>query len=103
RQPARGRENDERRTMTDGPRTPNRERALSAEALGVPAMFNAAAHFVDRHVAQGRASHVAIECGDARITYGQVQEHVNRCGHALRGAGVRPEDRVLLLLLDGPE
>jgi benzoate-CoA ligase len=28
---------------------------------------------------------------------------VNRCGSALRGVGVRPEDRVLLLLHDGPE
>jgi 4-hydroxybenzoate-CoA ligase len=89
--------------MTDERRTPNAERALSADALGVPAMFNAAAHFVDRHVAEGRGSRVAIECGEARITYGEVQAHVNRCGHALRGVGVRPEDRVLLLLLDGPE
>ena len=44
-----------------------------------------------------------IECGDARITYDEVLRHVNRCGNALRGIGVRPEDRVLLLLLDGPE
>jgi acyl-coenzyme A synthetase/AMP-(fatty) acid ligase len=94
---------DERRTPNLERRTPNAERALSAEALGVPEMFNAATHFVDRHVAEGRGSHVAIEYGEARITYGEVREHVNRCGHALRAAGVRPEDRVLLLLLDGPE
>jgi benzoate-CoA ligase len=77
--------------------------ALTAEALGVPEMFNAAAYFVDRHTAEGRGPDVAIECGEARITYGEVQSHVNRCGNALRGIGVRPEDRVLLLLLDGPE
>lgn len=77
--------------------------ALSAEALGVPEIFNAATHFVDRNVAEGRGGHVAIECGDARITYDEVLHHVNRCGSALRGIGVRPEDRVLLLLLDGPE
>ena len=77
--------------------------AITAEALGVPEMFNAAAYFVDRHAAEGRGPHVAIECGEARITYGEVQRHVNRCGNALRGVGVRPEDRVLLLLLDGPE
>ena len=52
---------------------------------------------------KGAARSVAIECGDARITYDEVQRHVNRCGNALRGIGVRPEDRVLLLLLDGPE
>ena len=77
--------------------------ALSAESLGVPEIFNAATHFVDRNVADGRGAHVAIECGDARITYDEVLRHVNRCGSALRGIGVRPEDRVLLLLLDGPE
>jgi acyl-coenzyme A synthetase/AMP-(fatty) acid ligase len=77
--------------------------AITAEALGVPAIFNAATHFVDRHVVEGRAAKVAIECGDARITYGDVQRHVNRCGSALRGIGVRAEDRVLLLLPDGPE
>jgi acyl-coenzyme A synthetase/AMP-(fatty) acid ligase len=66
-------------------------------------MFNAASHFVDRNVAEGRGGHVAIECGEARVTYDEVQRHVNRCGSALRGIGVRPEDRVLLLLLDGPE
>jgi benzoate-CoA ligase len=77
--------------------------AITAEALGVPAVFNAATHFVDRNVDEGRGGHVAIECGDARVTYGEVQQHVNRCGNALRGLGVRPEERVLLLLLDGPE
>ena len=77
--------------------------AITAQALGVPEVFNAAAYFVDRNVTDGRGRHVAIECGDARITYDEVQRHVNRCGSALLGIGVRPEDRVLLLLLDGPE
>ncbi len=77
--------------------------AISAEALGVPETFNAATHFVDRNVAEGRGAHVAVECGDARLTYDDVLRHVNRCGNALRGIGVRSEDRVLLLLLDGPE
>jgi acyl-coenzyme A synthetase/AMP-(fatty) acid ligase len=77
--------------------------AYSAEALGVPANFNAASHFVDRHVSEGRGGNVAIVCGDTSLTYKEVQGGVNRCGNALRGIGVRPEDRVLLLLLDGPE
>ncbi len=77
--------------------------AISAEALGVPDTFNAASHFVDRNVAEGRGGHVAIECGDARLTYDEVLRRVNRCGNALREIGVRAEDRVLLLLHDGPE
>jgi acyl-coenzyme A synthetase/AMP-(fatty) acid ligase len=77
--------------------------AISAEALGVPETFNAASHFIDRNVAEGRGGHVAVECGNVRLTYDDVLRHVNCCGNALRSIGVRSEDRVLLLLLDGPE
>jgi benzoate-CoA ligase len=74
----------------------------TAESLGIPAMFNAATWFVDRHVAGGRGSKVAIECGEARVTYEDLLGNVNRSGNALRTRyGVRPEERVLLLLLDG--
>jgi len=77
--------------------------AIDAAALGVPETFNAATYFVDRNVIVGRGSHVAIECGDRRITYDQLLDKVNRFGSALRRLGVRPEERVLLLLFDGPE
>jgi benzoate-CoA ligase len=77
--------------------------AVTAASLGIPETFNAASYFVDRNVAEGRGSHVAIECGDARITYAEVLANVNRVGSGLRERfDVRPEDRVLLLLLDGP-
>jgi len=78
--------------------------ARTAADLGVPDTFNVATHFVDRHVADGRGDHVAIECGDDRITYRDVLRNVNRLGSALRDQfGVRPEERVVLLLVDGPE
>src|SRR5438552_9922170 len=77
--------------------------AASAESLGVPETFNAAAHFVDRNVADGRGACVAIECGDARITYRDVLHNVNRVASARRSSlAGRREERVLLLLLDGP-
>ncbi len=75
---------------------------ISAADLGVPRAFNAAAHFVDRHIDEGRADRVAIECGEERVTYGQLLERVNRFGNALRQLDVRREERVLLLLHDGP-
>src|SRR3974377_1719140 len=66
--------------------------------------FNAATYFVDRHVKEGRDSDTAIECGDARITYGEVPRRVNQLGNALqRSLQVRREERVLLLLPDVPE
>src|SRR5271155_2273600 len=58
---------------------------------------------VDRHVAEGRGAKVAIECGDERVTYQQLLENTNRVGNSLLALGVRPEERVLLLLLDTPE
>lgn len=77
--------------------------AVSAAQLGIPATFNAAAYFVDRNVGEGRGASVAIEYGDERITYDMVLRRVNQCGDALRGRlGVRPEERVLILLPDCP-
>jgi benzoate-CoA ligase family protein len=77
--------------------------AKTAAGLGVPATFNAATWFVDRNVAEGRGPNVAIECGDERVTYEELLRNVNRAGNALRGRyGVRAEERVLLLLVDGP-
>ena len=77
--------------------------SLTAADLGIPAIFNAATRFVDRNVEEGRGDHVAIECGDERVTYSQMLGRVNRFGSALRHAlDVRPEERVVLLLTDGP-
>jgi len=69
----------------------------------LPDEFNAASYFVDRHIKDGRADKVAIECGDVRVTYRQLFERVNQVGNALRKLGVRIEERVFLLLLDSPE
>src|SRR5436309_8238932 len=77
--------------------------AVDAARLGVPEVFNAASFFVDRNVTEGRGHHVAVECGEARVTYGDVLTNVNRFASALRQSLlVRREERVLLLLLDGP-
>ena len=71
--------------------------------ISLPDTFNAAAHFVDRHIGEGRGPRVAIECGDERVTYGQLAERVNRFASALRGRlQVQPEQRVALMLQDGP-
>ena len=70
----------------------------------LPDTFNAATWFVDRNVHEGRGAKVAIECGDERVTYAQLLERVNRVGNLLRDRfHVRIEERVVMLLLDGPE
>ena len=73
-------------------------------AVTVPDRFNATTYFVDRHLVEGRGDKVAIECDDIRVTYRRLHDVVNQVGHALReGLGVRPEERILLVLLDTPE
>jgi benzoate-CoA ligase len=71
--------------------------------IQIPREFNAAAHFIDRHVQEKRTEKVAIECGEERVTYRQLWERVNRVGNALKKLGVRQEERIALLLLDTPE
>src|SRR6516165_2186066 len=65
--------------------------------------FNAATHFIDRHITDGRGQKVAIECEERQVTYQQLFEMVNRVGNCLRKLGVRIEERVFLLLFDTPE
>jgi benzoate-CoA ligase family protein len=71
--------------------------------ISLPEIFNAASYFVDRNVLEGRGRKIAIECGDEQVSYQQLLERTNRAGNALRELGVRPEERVLLILPDSPE
>jgi len=69
----------------------------------LPAEFNVATYFVDRHVAEGRGASPAFLYEDRTLTYADVQELANRTGNALRELGVEMENRVLMLCLDAPE
>ncbi len=69
----------------------------------VPEQFNLAVALLDEPVKRGLGGKVAIRYEGRDYTYRQVQEAANRLGNALNNLGVEIEDRVLLLLLDGPE
>ena len=71
--------------------------------IALPTTFNAAAHFVDRNVREGRGVKTAVECGDEKVSYRELLERTNRSGNLLRQLGVRPGERVVLSLSDGPE
>ncbi len=70
--------------------------------IELPDQYNACTTFVDDNV-QRNPEKVAIRCDGQSYTYRQVGDMVGRMANALRQLGVRMEDRVLLLLLDGPE
>ena len=58
--------------------------------------------FLDHQVDQGRAEHTAVVCGDERVTYRDLLGRACRAAAALHDAGVRREERILLLLDDTP-
>ena len=64
--------------------------------------FNAAVAFIDRHVADGRSDRVAIRDSEGDTTYGELLEQVNRAGNALTDLGLRPGDRVVMVIKDCP-
>jgi benzoate-CoA ligase family protein len=76
---------------------------MPALVTDIPAQFNAARFFVDRHIEEGRGRRIAFHCEDTSLTYAQLQELVNRTGNALLDLGVQREQRVVCLLLDSPE
>lgn len=72
-------------------------------AIDVPERFNAATHFVDRHLAEGRGARTAFRFRGRAVSYREVAQRANRLGNALLARGVQMEQRVLLALPDRPE
>ncbi|WP_432261066.1 benzoate-CoA ligase family protein [Cupriavidus sp. TMH.W2] len=60
--------------------------------------FNFAEHLLGCNA--GRAGKVAYVDDDGRLTYGELAQQVQRLAAALLGAGIRREERVLLLMHD---
>ncbi|MGH7316666.1 MAG: benzoate-CoA ligase family protein [Candidatus Rokuibacteriota bacterium] len=65
-------------------------------------MDNAAALFVDAPVEEGHGERAALLTPSGSVTYAQLQRLTDRAGHRLRALGVEPEQRVAMLLSDGP-
>jgi benzoate-CoA ligase len=69
----------------------------------LPARFNVATWFVDRHLAEGRGGQPAFHYEGRVLTYADVHDLVNRAGNVFRELGVEMEQRVLMICLDAPE
>ncbi len=68
-----------------------------------PERFNIAEYFLGDRIREGRGGRRALLTDGGETTYAEVDALANRYGHLLRRAGVRPEERVLIALPDGPD
>ncbi len=71
---------------------------MSASVEAPPEGFNFARHLLDANAA--RPDKLAFVDDERRFTYGAFDERVRRFAAALRDAGVKREERVLILMLD---
>jgi len=72
----------------------------AAAATGVPRDYNFADDVLQLNLAAGRADKPAYIDARGTHTYGQLAGRVARFSAALRGLGIRREERVLMALLD---
>jgi benzoate-CoA ligase family protein len=79
------------------------DRSRSPSAMSFAPGFNACAPFIDRHVREGRGAKPAIRCRAGDVTYAELAGQVDRCGAALRGLGLAPGQRMLMIVKDCPE
>lgn len=65
-----------------------------------PKSFNLCEYFLDHNLKAGRGQKTALICGSEQRSYAQISDAAKRVAAALRRAGHRPEERVLILLPD---
>ena len=68
-----------------------------------PERFNIAEYFLGDRIREGRGDRRALLTDGGETTYAEIEALANRYGNLLRDAGVRPEERVLIALPDGPD
>jgi len=73
---------------------------LHSAVAPFPERFNLCEYYLDRNLREGRAEKPALLSGGERRTYGEIAARARSVAAALRAAGVRPEERVLLVLPD---
>jgi 4-hydroxybenzoate-CoA ligase len=62
--------------------------------------YNAVTDLVDAPVARGLGNKIALTDADRSLSYGELQERTCRFAAALQDLGLRPEERLALLLYD---
>lgn len=62
--------------------------------------FNAADFLLTRHIEEGRGDRTAVVGSTGSLTYSELDELVSDVSSAYRAAGLRPDDRVMILMAD---
>ncbi|MBN9460125.1 MAG: benzoate-CoA ligase family protein [Burkholderiales bacterium] len=65
-----------------------------------PRSYNAAHDLIERNLQAGRGDRLAFIDDRGSCTYAELARRVNRFASSLAGLGLRPEDRVLVCMLD---
>lgn len=68
----------------------------------LPDPLNLADYYLFERIAEGRGGRIALRFGDRTWTYAEVADRTRRTITALRGLGLRPEERVYIVLPDTP-
>jgi benzoate-CoA ligase family protein len=64
--------------------------------------FNACTYLLDRHLDNGDGDRLAVTGPAGELTYAQLHDRVVRTAAGLRRAGLRPEQRLLMVMADSP-
>jgi benzoate-CoA ligase family protein len=65
-------------------------------------LFNACEYLLDRRLAAGDGQRIALTGAAGDVSYAELHDRVRRTAAGLRAAGVRPEQRVLMVMSDSP-
>ena len=65
-------------------------------------LFNACEYLLDRRLAAGDGDRLALTGPAGDLSYSDLWERVRRTAAGLRAAGVRPEQRILMVMADSP-
>jgi benzoate-CoA ligase family protein len=63
-------------------------------------VFNTADYLVDRHLREGNGARTALVTPTRALTYEELSREVRQVAAGLRALGVRPEERVLMCMVD---
>jgi benzoate-CoA ligase family protein len=65
--------------------------------------FNVSDYLLDRHLRAGHGDRIALTGLAGELSYAQLTQRVRRAAAGLRGLGLQPEQRVVMVMADSPE